>query len=900
MNRLLAILVPILVLLSVQVQGEETSPIEGRIEVFNEKSHPVWIGLFSNPPSEGLRALSWTLVETEGFQLSIPQEFEEVFLLALQKDSIPLMKRISSNHLASEVVLNFAKGQSLRGTVLSEDEFPIPDAELSISCNDLSSIPIPDEARSTWKSDSDGNFVISGLSTGECTVDIVPGAELPLETFEVQIDSKDNAVNFSLTNICFVSGRVVDYEGETVSDAEVTADVSFGGWFSTSSDKNGTFDFGPFLKSTSIYLFARHNTNGSTRNLKTVAGKHDIVLRLSRLTRIVGMVVDSKTGDPLDEFILHVRRQHSGVKFPHKETEGRISVMVDSNSHSVAVEAPGYVYHWEDATFVAGVEYDLGTVELEPGKILTGRVYDASSGESIPGAKLSQFMDPGERVFGSEGLQIRYFAQTIKATTDDEGTFSIGPLPFEDVKLSVYAPGYEGPTIVVNGELESLDIPLSPFQPSRTRIRGIVQTNYGEPVSGMVQINSDAGGGAGHGNNEDGTFDRGVLPGSFEVYAYTKFGQSNTEKVSLQEGETVNLTLTVDSRGRLSGVIEGLQAGEEVLLRITDPWDQPIRNGSRWGNGDFLVEGVPPGKYLVYATSDTNREIDKAFEIRGEDGEAYVELIFPGESRLYGSVTSGAYENHEIRVRATPREDASTTGWSEVHDDGNYEIQGLEDGVYSVAAYRRSYNLLSELRGQLGPSQEIVVQGDTQLGISLGGSRRTITQSGSYSVSGTIHPIDDAIDGIVSISSSRVNKSQQLAADDQGQFSFKGLPTGRYSLSVIVEGFVAYRETLSVGSSIEGHYVTLEPIPQGSLQISGRVDPSIRADGAFISVLRQSDGARVRSVQVEEGGGFVIEQLVPDEYELSLYIPGLGDLQKEISLDASIEGLNISFDSKKQ
>lgn len=899
MNRFLTTLFPIFVLLSVAVQGDEISHIEGRIQAFNEESYPVWIGLFSKPPSEGSEALDWSLVETEDFQVSIPQQIEEVFLLALQKDSAPLMMRISSNHFASEVVLDFAKGRSLRGTVLSEDEFPIPAAELSISCNDLSSTAIPDEARSTWKSDSNGNFVISGLSTGECSVDIVPGAELPLETFEVQIDSKDNAIDFSLTDICFVSGRVVDYDGETVADAEVTADVSLGGWFSTSSDKYGIFSFGPFLKSTSIYLLARHATNGSTRNSKVLAGKHDILLKLSPLTRVVGMVVDSTTGDPVEEFVLQARRQHTGVKFPHTETEGRVSAMVDSNSHSVAVEAPGYVYHWEDATLVAGIEYDLGTVELVPGKTLRGKVYDASNGNPISDVQLFQVIDYGDTLFGTEGLQVTYFAQTITATSDDQGTYSIGPLPFEDVTLLVGAPGYEGATIVVQGELATLDIALSPYQPSRTRIRGVVQTNFGEPVKGMVHISSNLGG-AGRGNNEDGTFDRGVLPGSFEVYAHTKFGQSNTEKVSLQEGETVSLTLTVDSRGRLSGVIEGLQAGEKVLLRITDPWNQPVRSGSRWGNGEFLVEGLSPGKYLVYATSDSNREIDKAFEIRDEDGEAYVELTFPGESRLFGLVAGGAHKNHEIRVRAIPKEDASTTGWSEVYDDGNYEIQGLENGVYSVAAYRRHYNLSGELRAKLGPSQEIVVQGDTQLDISLGGSRRTIPQSGSNSVSGTIHPIDDAIDGIVSMSSSRVDKSQQLSADDQGKFRFKSLPTGRYSLTVNVEGFVFYTETLDVGSSIENHQVTLEPIPQGSLQISGRVNPSIRAEGSFISVLRQSDGARVKSVKVREGGEFVIDQLVPDEYELSLYVLGLGELQKEISLDSSIEGLNISFDSKRQ
>ena len=898
MNRILAILFPVVVLLSVQVQGEESSHFEGRIEAFTEESHPVWIGLFSHPPSEASQAFSWTSVDTERFQLSTPQEFDEVFLLALQKDSVPLMKRISSSHFDNEVVLDFATGQSLRGTVLSEDEFSIPDAELSVSCNELFSITIPEEAKSTWKSDSEGKFAISGLATGECKVNVVARPEMPKETFDVLIESNVIVRDFTLTDVRFVSGQVVDHKGGVVSDAEVTANIYFGGWFETTTDKEGTFSFGPFLSGTSINLFARHATNGSTQNSKVLAGKHDILLKLSPLTRVVGMVVDAKTGDPIEEFVLNARRQHSGAKFPHKETEGRISAMVDSNSHSFAVEAPGYVYHWEDAVVFAGIEYDLGTVELEAGKTLTGKVYDASTGLPIKGADLFLFKDFGDNPSTSRVLRLRYFQDAVSATTSVEGAFSLGPLPFEDAELFITVAryvlvdtdGHSLPRVAVSALAESIDIPMNVWQPRSTRIRGIVQTNFGEPVKGTVQIDTDAGG-AGHGNNEDGTFDRGVYPGSFEVYARTKFGLTNTVKVSLQEGETVDLVLTVDRRGMLSGVIEGLQAGEEVTLNIVNQRSLHTRFGNVWGNGAFQVEGVPAGKYSVTATSDIGREIEESFEIQEENGEAYVELIFPGASRLFGSVEGAESSSYEIRVVAAPRASSATKGWSEVYDDGTYEIHGLENGNYSVAAYRSS-SRFEEFDSQLGPSTKVVIQGDTRLDIPL--------VAGTFSVSGVIHPVDEAAGATVFLGFPGVQKFFSATANNHGQFRFGGLRAGRYSLAVSVDGFVHHSEALQVGSSIENHQVTLEPKPLGPYHVSGTVHPTSKTAGTFITIARRSDGAPIKSVQVGEKGEFVLDQLAPDTYVLQLFIEELGLLQKEVSLDSSIEGLNISFDSKEQ
>ncbi|MCY3884472.1 MAG: carboxypeptidase-like regulatory domain-containing protein [Gammaproteobacteria bacterium] len=835
--------------------------------------------------------MSWTSVETNQFRLRVP-ELEEIELLVIHKNSVPLVKKISLPHQESGVVFDLSSGKSLVGTVLSEDEIPIPDAVLSFTCGVLPSIAIPEQAKPNWKTDSEGRFSISGLTIGECKVDVVARPDLKPQTFDLQIRSRRAKKDLVLADLFFVSGKVVDHQGDLVTDALVNGDVyPQSGWIETMTNEDGTFLLGPFWRGTTARLSAKHHSKGSTRTYQFVSGKHDILFRLSDMTKVIGTVVDARTGDPLKEFLLHARREHSGVRFPHEDTNGQISALVDTNSHSFAVEAPGYVPHWTDVRLFSGIDYDLGTVELKTGKTLTGRIYDAANDQPIAGAELFQFIDPGEVLFGSEGLRIRYFEDVVASKSNQDGTFEIGPLPYHEAELQVSAKGYVALKILVKREVETLDIPLDSWQPRKTRVRGVVQTNSGEPVKGMVQFNYPGKGGAGRGNNEDGSFDRGVSPGSLEVYANTKFGKTNTVRLHLRENETAEIILIVDRRGRLTGFIEGLRVGEEVGLQVYDSTRHHTRFGSYWSNGDFLVEGVPPGEYTVSAISTLNRYIEQSFEIHGVDGEAHVALIFRGDSRLYGSVEIGDRVGQEFRVIAQPRKEASTTGWSEVYDDGTYEIHGLEDGNYSVAVHQRSSSRSVDFDQQLGPQLDVVVQGDT---------RRDIPRiAGSHFVSGIVLPVAQAKGAIVFLSAHSGSISKQVDANEQGRFRFSGLEDGNYSLSVSVEGYVHYLEALRVGPSIEDHYVILEPVPQGSLYIAGTVHPADRSVDAFITIARKSDGASLKSVQVGHTGDFVIDQLLPDTYELRLYIKKLGFLRREVTLDSSIEDFALSYDSEK-
>ena len=892
LKRFCAVSLLIVFLFGLQVECDEMSTIVGHLQVPDKDSTEVWIGIFENSKPENPQSSNWTMVSTKRFQVSVPQRFAEIMLVALRRDSVPIVRTIPSSHFDREVTLDFSPGRTVKGVVLSTDGFPIPHAILFASCDDQPSVRLPDEAEFKWKSDSQGRYTISGLSEGNCTIDVRAHPDMQLETFQFQIRSMNTTRDLILESALFVFGRVVDHAGEVVADATVTADTPGRGVNYKTTSTDGSFGFGPYSKGKHIFVSATHKTNGSTRTYEVIAGKSDLVLRLSALTRIVGHIVDSRTGDPINEFTLNARRKHSGARFPHEKASGRVSALVDSSTHSVALEAPGYAYHWEAVRLFSGVEYDLGTVELEPGKTLTGRVEDVSSKQAIPGATLRWLKKPGVKVSQSETHKIRYFLDAVSANTDENGEFEIGPLPFEDADLTVTAPGYDAVTTPVMGHVETLDIPMSTKRPRNTRIQGLVQTETGEPVRGMVVIAHVEGGGAGLGNEEDGTFDRGVNPGSFEVYADTEFGRSNVEQITLSDGEMEFVTLVVDTQGTLTGTIQGLLEGEVAMLKLDSTSGLAVRYKQDLANGEFRVQGFPAGHYSLVATTSMRRELRQEFEISEEIGEARVELFFDDTSMLFGSVLGGELDRSAIRVLAKPIEEGATWGWSDVYADGTYEIHGLEDGEYVVGAHPSDRQNWRDYDQRLGEEHHVDVRGDTQLDIPL--------TSGVYELSGSIFPIDQSKGALVSLSSPTQDTFKHLRANEKGQFRFGGLPAGRYVLSINVEGFVNYRETLHVGPSIEGHQVNLEPIPLGPLFIKGTVLPGTEAAGGSIAVSRLSDRTRIKSVPIDENGKFSIEDLVPGMYLIDLYVEGFEYFEKEISLDAPSEAFDIMLVPERQ
>ena len=210
-----------------QVQGEETITLQGRISTDGKQPDEVWIGVFSTPVRPNAEALSWNSVDSLEFELAVP-DLDEVQLVALSKDFIPVVQTINPGSPIKQFGLQLKKGVTLEGTVLSTDKIPIPDAVLTLERRDLPNVRIPDQLNFSWISDANGMFRLAGLALSNRYVVEVELADsyVTNESFSVEISEHEvQRKDLRLSNAYFVLGRVVDPDQDRVMDATVRGPV---------------------------------------------------------------------------------------------------------------------------------------------------------------------------------------------------------------------------------------------------------------------------------------------------------------------------------------------------------------------------------------------------------------------------------------------------------------------------------------------------------------------------------------------------------------------------------------------------------------------------------------------------------------------------------------------------
>ena len=377
--------------------------------------------------------------------------------------------------------------------------------------------------------------------------------------------------------------------------------------------------------------------------------------------------------------------------------------------------------------------HNLGVIALEPGKQLSGLVYDSATGQPIDGAMvcLGGYELGGTDNFVATNFVGPYVRETVRTTTDSHGKYVLKPLPFVSAQVIVNASGYQDLELQVGVTETLLDISLESHlqdglsTESNARIRGRIETLSGEPINGMVTIRNRHGHSSSGSANSDGRFDRSTRAGALEVFAVTDLGKSNTLKISLEENELREVTLFVDAKGRLRGDITGLEDGELVSIRVSAGATQ-VRRLVGLGNGAFDIEGVGLGNLSVNARTTKSRYIVKTIKVDPHSQEAFVELNFGGNSRLYGKLRLADGSVPEGEVRAIPIEKGRASNWSRIERDGRYEIGGLDDGeyivlteqlekaTYSIGGHTRSVSRTTTV--QVG---KVSVSGDTELDIQI-------------------------------------------------------------------------------------------------------------------------------------------------------------------------------------
>ncbi len=749
-SRLLThVILSYLVVAASPLCGEETTSINGRIVSDHVNAEWVWLGVFVGSVEQETEAWSWTSVATTQFSLEIPDTKEDLTLVALRKNSVPITTRITQELRDSEITLEFERGQVFSGLVLSTDGIAVSDALLKVRRLDGTSIQIPSEAELEWTTNEDGTFSIGGLVESSYELHVAL-TYVPKESFFIQIkDGEDKQQDLVLADAYHMKGRVVDQSGEAVDGATVNSFLDPPMWkdtsgnlvlgaemgnvrgylefhrknsFSTTSDSKGAFQLGPFVSGQGLNVSASHTDGRATNDVKVFSGNHDVTLVLSDLVEVLGTVVDAKTGVPIEQFTLRVRGRATS-EIEHADASGRISAQIDPAAWGIVIFAPKYVPYFKKDLKLDSLDlYDLGIVELDPGTYMSGQVYDLQSRQPDEGVLLESWVrhhleDNGP--LGEHSL-ISRFESGVRTRSDVEGEFSIGPVPSDESYLKVEAHGYKSEEIVFDPHVSRFEIGLTARDAQNTKIVARIQTASGEPIRGDVVIyHVEESRYPAIRPMRDGGYEYLAYPGTYKVWAVSSQGRSKTVDVNLVEGQTEEVVLVVDPSGRLRGTITGLKRAEDPFVTVLSG-NNLVQATGVVSNGSFALEGIGTGLFTVRVQTSMNRQLEQSFELSKDIEEAFVEIAFEGNSRLHGKVTSFISRDRNSQIRAIGKEKGSISGWGDLLDDGSFEIRGLSDGEYWIEiGDEREIGISSSNEESEPVRYEAVVVGDTELTIDL-------------------------------------------------------------------------------------------------------------------------------------------------------------------------------------
>ncbi|HYG35099.1 MAG TPA: carboxypeptidase regulatory-like domain-containing protein, partial [Clostridia bacterium] len=366
----------------------------------------------------------------------IPKEFEGFSIVlehpnfAVTRAAVAVNKPESTN-----LVLTIRHGVTVAGLVTDLQGQPIGGASVR-------QVHSSDEPKRSTQTDLSGQFALEHMNSGELMLAVQAQGFAP-EVMTTNVSSSAIEMRVLLGPGQVLRGRVIDSQGKPVCNAEVRTDWDFQGQrnieWSTKTDQEGRFSWDSAPVEPLFYWFEAEEFS-SERGLQLQAdgSEHEIkLLRRSdaKSVRITGTVVDTKTGQPLDDFEALIGESDVS-EFPANFSigahgrQGKFSLTLTPASQfstfQIQIQKDGYLpvvstnLHAKDGDQVLEFRLRRGTgpsgvVYLpngEPAKAATVFLYERKKGVYID--KPGHFANyPGTT------------PQHMK--TDDSGSFSFGP-----------------------------------------------------------------------------------------------------------------------------------------------------------------------------------------------------------------------------------------------------------------------------------------------------------------------------------------------------------------------------------------------------------------------------------------------------------------------------------------
>jgi RNA polymerase sigma factor (sigma-70 family) len=537
-------------------------------------------------------------------------------------------------HARSGYELRLLAGAVVHGTVTDTAGTPVPAANVSVVVRSN----LPWRTRRQVLTDADGKFSIGGLAP--YAVDVVAWHDSGASAI-VAADlaaQRDYGVALTLDITGTITGTVVDKSGRPIGDAQVSAapdwaseTVDRAAWAvrgvqETMTDQGGAFRFAGLPEGS--YRVRAERVGGSEGTLSLSAGvltkpsAAPIKIIVGPDGRAVGKI-EFADGTPVPAFTLAL--DHSRP-LPFVAKDGAFKIPAPAGTYELTVAGPSFVTTSQQVTIAEGKDSDVGTLTVNAGRSISGRVLDAH-GVPVPHATVAA----GALLSGGGAdLYIKTESVAAKDTeTDDQGRFVLAGLPSGSLTIvagKANAGRSASVQLPASADSVALDLGLGPTSTLTGKV-----TRNGLPLGSTIIIASPIGAMWSSffvTSGPDGTFAFDALsPGSYVVYPMLGRGGNGPGDLYMRRAEVVlgtKATIDIDAtpgpvhlavsvktdtgvllpRGRVGAIQAVLDphTAEELRDGSQMPSDRIVPmygRGIRAGAGE--IEGMHPGPHTLCA-----------------------------------------------------------------------------------------------------------------------------------------------------------------------------------------------------------------------------------------------------------------------------------------------------------
>ncbi|MBW7474867.1 carboxypeptidase regulatory-like domain-containing protein [Paenibacillus oenotherae] len=367
----------------------------------------------------------------------------------------------------------------------------------------------------------------------------------------------------------------------------------------------------------------------------------------------------------------------------------------------------------------------------------------------------------------------------------------------------------------------------------------------------------------------------GLSPGNYSVIAQASNYQSNTFGGIVNSNSITPVDFALQPNpGTINGVVQPAVAG--AVIQLFNNNNVQIASTISAANGAFQFISIQEGSYFLTAVAQGySSDIAGAAVLPGQIINTAIHLV-AGPGSVSGRVTDPAGSPIPPAVVKIINGNESIRGIGQSSADGTYFIDNLPAGTLSVIG--SAPNFSNAIRGAaLAPGEQV-----TGLDLILIPDPGAVSGQITNSVTG--QPIGGADVEIRILNASGISIAS-VSTSPFGNFLFTGLQPGTYTIIARADGF-ASNTVGAVVISNETVSASIALLPAFG-QLAGRITDSkgmsITANNTEIK-LYTIDGALLETQFSDSDGNFLISNLTPGEYILTVVSPGYTSLSTGVTI----------------